>query len=109
MVEGWRWIEQDVYSNKIYLTDERWEHITSPMNHPEMLEYENELREVIRFGRRKQDTLNPQKYRYSKQFDNLTAKNTHIVTVVFLRFTEDLNGELSSNNFIVTAYQKKVW
>ncbi len=109
MVEGWRWIEPDIYGNKIYLTDERWEHITSPVNHPEMLEYESELREVIRFGRRKQDALNPQKYRYSKQFDNLTAKNTHIIAVIFLRFTEDENGELAANNFIVTAYQKKIW
>jgi hypothetical protein len=109
MIEGRRWIEQDRYGNEIYLTEERWEHIVSPTNHPEILDYENELRETIRTGRRKQEMLNPQKYRYSKQFDNLTAKNTHIIAVIFLRFTEDENGELLANNFIVTAYQKKVW
>lgn len=109
MFEGRRWIEQDRLGNEIYLTEERWKHIVSPTNHPEMLDYEDELREAIRSGRRKQDMLNPQKYRYSKQFDNLTAKNTHIIAVVFLRFSEAENGELLANNFIVTAYQKKVW
>lgn len=109
MIEGRRWIEQDRYGNEIYLTEERWEHIVSPTNHPEMLDYENELRETIRSGRRKQEMLNPQKYRCSKEFDDLTAKNTHIVAVVFLRFAEAENGELLPNNFIVTAYQKKVW
>ncbi len=109
MFEDCRWIEQDRLGNEIYLTEERWEHIVSPTNHPKMLNYEDELREAIRSGHRKQDMLNPQKYRYSKQLDNLTAKNTHIIAVVFLRFTEDENGELLANNFIVTAYQKKVW
>lgn len=109
MFEGCRWIEKDRLGNEIYLTEERWEHIASPSNHPEMLNYESELREAIRSGHRKQDTLNPQKFLYSKRFDNLTAKNTHITAVVFLRFTEDENGELLPNNFIVTAYQKKVW
>lgn len=109
MFEGRRWIEQDRFGNEIYLTDERWEHITNPMNHPEMLEYEEDLRETICLGRRKQDALNPQKYLYSKEFEDLTAQNTHIVAVVFLRFEENENGELLPNNFIVTAYQKKVW
>jgi hypothetical protein len=109
MVEGLRWFEQDRLGNEIYLTRERWEHIISPMNHPEMADYENELRETIRSGRRKQDTINPQKYRYVKKFDNLTAENTHIAAIVFLRFTEGEGGELLPNNFIVTAYQKKVW
>lgn len=109
MFKDRRWIEKDRLGNEIYLTEERWEHISSPTNHPEMLNYESELREAIRSGHRKQDMLNPQKFLYSKRFDNLTAKNTHITAVVFLRFTEDEGGELLSNNFIVTAYQKKVW
>ncbi|HSK70276.1 MAG TPA: hypothetical protein VK892_01175 [Pyrinomonadaceae bacterium] len=109
MSEGHRWIEQDRFGNQIYLTEERWEHITQPANHPEMLDYENELQETIRIGRRKQEMLNPQKYRYSKAFDNLTAKNTHIVAVVVFRFSENEEGNLTPNNFIVTAYQKRVW
>jgi len=31
MFEGHRWIEQDRFGNKIYLTEERWEHINNSM------------------------------------------------------------------------------
>lgn len=96
---------KDRYGNEIYLTDERWEHITNPMNHPEMEECETALRETIRFGSRKQEMLDPQKYRYSRAFGDLAASNTHIVAVVIFRFSK----ELMPNNFIVTAYQKKIW
>ena len=109
MIEGRRWIEQDRLGNEIYLTEERWEHITNPANHPEMTDFENELRETIRSGNRKQEMLDPQKYRYSKSFENLTTKNTHIVAVVVFNFSEDEQSEPIANNFIVTAYQKKVW
>lgn len=97
MVQGRRWNERDRYGNDIYLTDERWEHITEPTNHPEMLAYEGQLRQAIRSGRRKQDALNPQKYRYVKAFDNLAEFNTHIVAIVLFRFTEDENGTLLPN------------
>ncbi len=109
MSEGRRWTERDRSDNQIYLTQERWEHITDPVNHPEMTDFENELRETIRSGNRKQEMLDPQKYRYSKAFENLTAKNTHIVAVVVFKFAEDEQGNPAANNFIVTAYQKKVW
>lgn len=104
-MENFRWTEHDQYGNEVYLTDERWEHIIHPMNHPEMEDYEYELRETIRLGSRKQEMLDPQKYRYSRAFDNLAGRNTHIVAVVIFR----LFAELTPNNFIVTAYQKKVW
>ena len=108
MVQGRRWNERDRYGNDIYLTDERWNHITEPINHPEMLAYEDQLRQTIRSGRRKQDALNPQKYRYVKAFDNLAEFNTHIVAIVLFRFTGDESGALLPNNYIVTAYQKEI-
>jgi hypothetical protein len=108
MGQGRRWNERDRYGNNIYLTDERWEHITEPANHPEMLAYEGELRQTIRSGRRKQDALNPQKYSYVKAFDNLAEFNTHIVAIVLFRFTKDENGAPLPNNYIVTAYQKEI-
>ncbi|MEP7340000.1 MAG: hypothetical protein ABI977_19835 [Acidobacteriota bacterium] len=108
MVSGLRWMEHDRYGNDIYLTEERWQHITEPTNHPEMLDSEDELRETIRTGRRKQEMFNPQKYRYSKAFDNLAEDNTHIVAIVLFRFAEDETGTLSPNNYIVTAYQKEL-
>lgn len=108
MLDPIRWTVQDRYSNSIYLTQERWEHIIESINHYEMREYEEELKETVKTGTRKQDTLNPQKYRYSKEFDNLPADNTHIVAIVLFRITESGNGEIMSNNFIVTAYQKEI-
>ncbi|MCP4422179.1 MAG: hypothetical protein GY805_36670, partial [Chloroflexi bacterium] len=46
-VPGKRWIVQDRYGNLIYLTHERWEHIVEPMNHPEMVGYEDFLKTAI--------------------------------------------------------------
>ena len=103
-----RWRVQDRYGNSIYLTQERWEHITDPLNHPEMEDYEEGLKETVQTGTRKQDSLNPQKYRYSKGFDNLPASNTHIVAIVLFKLQESGVGEIESNNFIVTAYQKEI-
>ncbi|MBS1786745.1 MAG: hypothetical protein JST85_03435 [Acidobacteria bacterium] len=108
MVQGRRWIEQDRYGNHIYLTEEHWHHISEPMNHPEMSGCEEQLRETIRTGQRKQELFNPQKYRYSKAFENLSETNTHIVAVVLFRFVEDETGAVVPNNYIVTAYQKEV-
>jgi hypothetical protein len=108
MTEGKRWTVQDRYGNSIYLTHERWEHITDPHNHPEMAGIEDQLKETVRTGTRKQDTLNPRKYRYSKAFTNLVADNTHIVAIVVFTFREDETGRLLQNNYIATAYQKEI-
>ena len=102
-----RWTTNDRYGNTIYLTQERWEHIIEPINHPEMVDYEEELKATIQFGKRKQDIVNPQKYRYSKSFDNLAEYNTHIIAIVIFQFREQV-GEITFNNFIVTAYQKEI-
>jgi hypothetical protein len=103
-----RWTLRDRYGNDIYLTQERWEHIIAAINHLEMVAYEDHLKDVIRTGQRKQDDLNPQKYRYSKAFDDLVPHNTHIVAFVLFRFTEDESGKPIPNNYIVTAFQKEV-
>ena len=104
-----RWTVQDRYGNKIYLTEERWLHIIEPINHPEMAYYEEHLQDTIQFGHRKQDTLNSQKYRYSKDFADLAEYNTHIVAIVLCRFREGPDGTSLPNNYIVTAYQKEIW
>lgn len=107
MVAGRRWTLQDRHGNDIYLTEERWVHITELINHPEMMDYEEELKETIRLGQRKQDLLNPQKFRYSRAFDALPEYNTHIVAIVLFRFVEAGNMVLP-NNYIATAYMKEV-
>jgi hypothetical protein len=108
MIRGRWWTVRDRHGNEIYLTQERWEHIIEPINHPEMAFYEEYLQETIRPGRRKQDPLNPQKYRYTQAFDDLAADNTHIVAVVLFRFSESETGKPIRNNYIVTAYQKEI-
>jgi hypothetical protein len=107
-MSGKRWTVRDGYGNSINLTDERWEHIVEAINHPEMLDYEEELKETLRTGKRKQDPLNPQKYRYSKRFDNLADDNTHIVAIILFRFRENAEGRPETNNYVVTAYQKEI-
>ena len=57
---------------------------------------------------RKQDSLNPQKYRYIKTFENLPEGNTHIIAIVLYRFKEDEASKPILNNYIVTAYQKEI-
>jgi hypothetical protein len=59
-------------------------------------------------GKRKQDSLNPQKYRYAEAFDNLAADNTHIIAIVLLRLKEGESGIPEPNNYVVTAYQKEI-
>ncbi|MBI5650419.1 MAG: hypothetical protein HZC40_08245 [Chloroflexi bacterium] len=107
-MDGKRWTTRDRDDNEIYLTEERWQHIIEPINHPEMLDYEKHLRETIRIGDRKQDALNPRKYRYRKSFADLVEDNTHIVAIVLFRFRVNETGEITANNYIVTAYQKEI-
>jgi hypothetical protein len=108
MVGGRRWIVQDRYGNKIYLTQERWNHIVEPINHPEMTGFEEHLKDTIQTGTRRQDPLNPRKYRYIKPFDGLAEDNTHIIAIVLFGFSEDEAGRPVSNNYITTAYQKEI-
>jgi len=108
MTAGVRWVVRDRYGNEIYLADERWEHITEPMNHPEMSAYEAQLKETIQSGKRRQNPLNPQKYRYVKAFEDLAEDNTHIIAIVLFRYREGPDGEPVPNNYIVTAYQIEI-
>jgi hypothetical protein len=108
MVGGRRWTTHDRYGNAIYLTQERWEHIIEPINHPEMADFEEQLKDTIQTGARRQDPLNPHKYRYFKPFDDLAEDNTHIVVIVLFGFSEDGVGRPIPNNYITTAYQKEI-
>jgi hypothetical protein len=99
---------RDRYGSNIYLTDERWEHITEPRNHPEMSAYEEHLKETLQSGSRRQDPLNPQKYRYVKAFDDLAEDNTHVIAIVLFRFSKGPEGQPVPNNYMVTAYQKEI-
>ena len=108
MASGRRWTVRDHYNNEVYLTYERWEHITDSINHPEMAAYEEHVQDTIRSGQRRQDALQPQKYRYVKAFDDLAAENTHLVAIVLCRFSAGEDGKPIPNNYIVTAYQQEI-
>ena len=41
---GIRWKIHDRYGNEIYLTHERWQHITASINHPDMANCEEQLK-----------------------------------------------------------------
>ena len=105
---GKRWTVQDRYGNSIYLTQERWQHIIDPANHPEMADYEDHLKETIQLGRRRQEPLNPRKYRYSRCFDDLPGDSNHIVAIVLFTFDVDEHGLTVENNFVATAFFKHI-
>lgn len=71
---------RDRYGNIIQLTEERWAHIVQ--YHPELEEYYDEVLATIRFGRRRQDALDPLKYKYIRPCLTLPFDMTHIVVVV---------------------------
>lgn len=108
MLDGIRWTIRDRNGNSIYLSEERWHHITEPENHPDLIDHETELKQTIQSGRRKQDPINPQKYLYTLAFPELDEDNTHIVAIVLFRFRENEDGRPVPNNYVVTAYQKEI-
>jgi hypothetical protein len=73
-----------------------------------MLAYEEELKITLQQGRRQQDELNPQKYRYSKAFDHLGEDNTHIIAMVLFRFRAGQSRRPVPNNYVVTAFAKEI-
>lgn len=103
---GKRWTAQDRDGNPIYLTQERWEHILK--GHPEMADFEEHLKTAIKTGRRRQEPLNPRKYRYVYPFDDLPDEHNHLVAVVLFGFDVDERGETVSNNFVATAFMKHI-
>jgi hypothetical protein len=103
---GKRWTVQDHDGNWIYLTDERWQHITDINNHPEIAEYESHLKTTLQKGRRRQEPLNPRKYRYAQPFDDLPDDFNHVVVIALFGFDVNEQGQTIPNNFVATAFLK---
>jgi len=104
MPDGKRWTQRDRFGNDIYLTHERWEHITSADNHPEVTPFSNLLVDTIRFGRRRQDRYDQNSYRYYRSFHDLPDDNTHLVVCVRFRWPVNLDGTVREEKFVTTAY-----
>ncbi len=83
---------QDRYGNHIELTEERWSHIAT--YHPELENCREKIVETIQKGRRRQDALELEKYKYIRKFNDLPLSYTHLVAVV----------KMIRNNFVLTAY-----
>jgi len=105
---GKRWTVQDRYCNSIYLTQERWEHIIDDTNHPEMDAYEEYLKTTIKKGRRRQEPLNPRKYRYYHLFGDLPDDVNHVVAIVSFGFDVEEDGQTIPQNFVATAFFKHI-
>ncbi|WP_157912867.1 hypothetical protein [Candidatus Promineifilum breve] len=105
---GIRWIVYDRDGNPIYMSEERWHHITEPDNHPEVEEFEEALKTTLQKGRRRQEPLNPRKYRYVYPFDDLPDEFNHIVAIVLFGFDVDERGATIQNNFVATAFLKHI-
>ena len=105
---GRRWNVHDRYGNQIYITQERWEHIVNGMNHPEVEDYEDFVKHTLRTGQRRQEPLNPRKYRYAQYFEDLPGDVNAIVVIVLCGVTCDDQGQAYSNNYVVTAFFKHV-
>jgi hypothetical protein len=103
---GKRWTVQDRDGNPIYLTEERWQHIVEGNNHPEMADYEDHLKTTLQQGHRRQEPLNPRKYRYVHLFGDLPVGFNHVVGIVLFGFDVNAQGETVQNNFIATAFLK---
>ena len=95
--------------NIIGLPQERWEHIIDDTNHTEMEAYEDHLKITIKNGKRKQEPLNPRKYRYYHRFDDLPDDANHIIAVVLFGYNFDENGDIISNNYVLTAFFKHIY
>jgi hypothetical protein len=60
---------------------------------------------TLKVGGRKQEALDPSKYKYRRRFEDLPEDYTHVVVVV--KFGIDPVNPSKENNFILTAYLVK--
>ena len=102
-----KWTVRDRQGCEIYLTEERWKHMREEQE--ELRGHFNDVLDVVRKGRRRQEPLDPQSYRYYWRCDSLPEGYTHIVVIVAFRFRILPDGTVEPNNFIVTAWGKAMW
>lgn len=97
-----KWAVRDRWGNEIYLTEERWQHILE--RHEELVGLIDEVLETLRRGRRRQETLDPNRYRYRRPCAMLPPEFNRIVVAVVFRYQEQPDGTWYSNNFVTSAW-----
>jgi len=101
-----RWVVRDRDGREIYMTEERWGHIT--VRHEELDGHLDNVLETLRWGKRRQDKRDPQTYTYYRRCKSLTAPYDHIIVAVAFRFHESTDGTTVPNNFVVSAWGKHI-
>ncbi len=109
LISGRRWITFDRDGHPVYLTEERWQHVIEPLNHPEMIDYEDYLRITLQKDNASQEPLNPRKYRYVQWFDDLPTGFNCMVAIVLFGFKVTDKGETIENNYVTTAFLKHIF
>ena len=71
---------------------------------PELEPHFDKFLETLRMGRRKQDPLIPNEYRYYRRFDELLPENNHLILIVVFKTQLDEHGGYVANNFVVTGW-----
>jgi hypothetical protein len=97
-----KWTVQDRYGNTVYMTTERWEHALE--SRPWLADYFKETLDTLRFGRRKQNPLRPNKYKYYWRCDDLLPEYNHIVVVVLAGERIDEKGQYVANNYVTNVW-----
>jgi hypothetical protein len=97
-----KWTVQDRWGNEIYLTKERWRHILE--RHEELTELLDQVQESLKYGRRRQEALDPNRYRYRRPCAELLPEFSHIVVAVVFGYKEQPDGTRFPNNFVTSAW-----
>ena len=97
-----RWTLNDRDGHAIYMTEERWQHITS--KHFELVGHQNDVLNTIRQGRRRQERRDPQRYRYRRACFTLQNGDNRITVVVVFSFHQLPDQTTVANNFVTTAW-----
>ena len=101
-----KWTVQDRFGNTVYFTEERWRHILE--SRPELEPLLDQFLDTLRTGRRQQDSLVPNEYRYFKRFDEMLPENNHLVVVVVFKTRLNEQGNYVPNNFVLTGWAQYI-
>jgi len=96
-----RWDVHDRYGNRIYMTEERWQHALE--KRPWLADCLEDVLTTLRRGRREQDPLNPRKYKYYWPYSVLLPEFNHLVVIVLFG-QKGSNGTTLSNNYVTNVW-----
>lgn len=97
-----RWIIRDRDGRPVYMTEERWQHIMD--RHPELINHLQDVLDTVRYGRRRQDPMNPESYHYYQLCESLPWDFIGIEVIVVFKFRVVEDDKIIPNNFVVSAW-----